>query len=77
MSKPGNPELANKLYLWLTENMDLPFSLHLKPPYEVHVNGFALKTRLQLMNQSKRNLARFCLILGALLGVGIGWTLPW
>ncbi len=82
MSKPPSiprfePDLATQLFVWLTENLDLPFTMHPDPSYEVRVNGYALKTRLQLMNRDKKNLARFCLILGALCGVGIGWSLPW
>ncbi len=77
MSLPADPKLAGELFLWLTEHLDVPFTMPWDPPYEIRVNGYALKTRLQLMNRDKRNLARFCLILGALIGVGIGWSLPW
>lgn len=73
----ADPVLANELFLWLTKHLDLPFTMPWKPAYEIRVNGYALKTRLQLMNRDKRNLARFCLIVGALLGAGIGWSLPW
>ena len=73
--KVADPKLANELFLWLTENLDLPFSIHLKPPYEIRVNGYALKTRLQLLQKSKKNLARATLIIGVLCGFGIGWSI--
>ena len=73
----ADPELANDLFIWLTEHLDVSFTMPWRPAYEIRVNGYAVKARLQLMNRDKRNLARFCLILGTLIGIGIGWSLPW
>jgi hypothetical protein len=81
--KLADPELTGELFEWLTKNLDVPFVLKKRPAYQVNVDGFALKTRLQLLNRDKKNLARFCLILGTLCGIAIGhgtadlWSWPW
>ena len=70
---PANPQLANELFVWLVKHLDLPFVMKRDPAYSVQVDGYALKTRIQLLQQSKKNLARVTLIIGALCGFGIGW----
>lgn len=72
-SSSARTQLSNELYLWLTEHLAVPFSMKFDPAYEVQVNGYALKTRLQLLKKSSHNLARTTLIIGALCGFGIGW----
>ncbi len=74
---PANPQLANELFVWLVKHLDLPFVMKRDPAYAVQVDGYALKTRIQLLERSKRWLARATLIIGAVCGFGIGWSLPW